>query len=80
MILGVNSECGSGLELAAGSAVSRIEPSPMLLPARIAWDGVRNPFGGVPVLISHSDAMGVAGCTFILRGTWVLMRRMLVAM
>jgi len=37
--------------------------------------GVFKSFGGAPALMSHSEAMGVAGRTFVLRGSWVLIRR-----
>ena len=44
----------------------------------ILLDGVLRSLGGDPALISHSDAMGVSVRTLVLRGIWVLIRRLSV--
>ncbi|MDR4478832.1 MAG: hypothetical protein R3B37_03675 [Nitrospira sp.] len=50
------------------------------VPVFILSAGVLSALGGDPTLISHSEAMGVAVGTLILRGIWVLMRRFSVPM
>ena len=46
----------------------------------ILVDGVLNALGGEPVLMSHSEAIGVAIRTLVRRGIWVLIRRFSVFM
>lgn len=44
-------------------------------PGLILLDGVLNPLGGDPALMSHSEAMGVEVRTLVRRGIWVLILR-----
>ncbi len=46
----------------------------------ILLEGVLKSLGRIPALISHSEVMGVAIRTFVLRGIWVLIRRFSVPM
>lgn len=80
MIIGGDYKSGFLATSSCESELSRVEAGLFPVAAIILLAGVRNPFGGIPVLMSHSDSMGVAGCTLVLRGTWVLMRRISVPM
>jgi len=71
---------GSVANFSSGSDLFMKEACRFPVAVFILSAGVRNPLGGPPELTSHSDAIGVAGCTFVRRGTWVLMRCLPVVM